>query len=119
VLEREISFGLYIGRVRDKRGLSLRVASRKIGVSFSRLGEWERGTDSHTGKPVVPPRHAVSDIARAYGVPADELLAMAGYRSDRDPSPQEERLLAAFRRLSAEVREAVIVDVEARFGGPL
>ena len=117
VPEHELSFGLYIGRLRDQRGLSLRQAAKRIGVSFSRLAEWERGADSHTGKPIVPPRQAVLDIARTYAVPGDELLALAGYRTSQEPAtPEEVRLLAAFRRLDDAGRAQVLVDVEARTG---
>lgn len=117
-MERDVPFGLYIGRLRDERNLSLRQAAKRVGVSFSRLAEWERGVDSHTAKPVTPPRQVVIDIARAYGVPADELLALAGYRTSIDPvSSEEVRLLVAFRRLPASLRDEVLTELESRASG--
>lgn len=119
--EHELSFGLHIGRLRDACGLSLRQAAKRVGVSFSRLAEWERGTDSHTGKPVFPPRHAVIDLARVYGAPADELLALAGYRTSLEPAtPEEARLLGAFRQLDAPGRQkllAMAAELEAGRAG--
>jgi transcriptional regulator with XRE-family HTH domain len=114
VLEQEPPFGLYIGRLRDERGLSLRQAAKRIGVSFSRLGEWERATDSHTGKAVLPPRAAIVDIARAYGVPADALLALAGYRTSQDPAtPDEVQMLSAFRRLPLARQRELLGAIQA------
>ena len=100
--------------MRDERGLSLREAARRAGLTFSRLGEWERGTDSHTGKAVLPPREALLRLARVYGVPPEPLLAMAGYRTERDLTPEEERLLAAFRQLPETERQAAVADLERR-----
>lgn len=113
-MEQELSLGLYLGRLRDERGLSLRDVAKRAGVHFTRLGEWERSLDAHTGKPVTPPRQALLDLARVYGVPAEPLLALAGYRTGRDPSPDEERLLAAYRLLPEAERLVLLAEVEVR-----
>ncbi len=96
LVDQELTLGLYLGRLRDERGLSLREVAKRAGGHFTRLGEWERGTDAHTGKPVTPPREAFLRLARVYGAPPDALLAMAGYRAERAPSPDEaQRFLEA------------------------
>lgn len=117
LVEQQTSVGLYLGRLRDQAGLSLREAAKRAGVHFTRLGEWERSVDAHTGKPVTPPTDALLRLARVYGVAPEPLLAMAGYRSGTDPSPEEERLLAAFRQLPEPERAALVAEIEARTGG--
>jgi len=110
----DLTVGLYLGKLRDASGLSLRVVAKRIGIHWTRLGEWERGLDTHTHRPVVPPRRALVDLARVYGIAPEPLLALAGYRSDRDPSAMEERLLAAFRRLPEGEQAEVVAALEER-----
>lgn len=113
-MDSELTIGLCLGRLRDESTLSLREVAKRAGLSYTRIGEWERGTDAHTGKLVTPPRDALLRLARVYGVAPEPLLALAGYRTDRDPSPEEERLLAAFRCLPEAERAAFLSELEAR-----
>ena len=71
-------------------------------MSFSRLGDWERGEDSHTAKLIVPPFDVVRRLARLYGVPAEGLLRHAGYAVAGDLTDDEEALLVNFRALQPE-----------------
>lgn len=73
--------------------------------------------DNHTGRPVSPPFEVVRRLARAYGVPADGLLRLAGFGPEPGLPDEEQRLLAAFRRLPEAERVALLTLAEAR-GAP-
>lgn len=106
------TFGDFLYGLRQARGWSLREAARRAGIAFSRLGEIERGIDQHTGKPFQPSYLMVCRIAKAYDYPVDELLRMAGHDPVPELTPEEWRMLGAFRRLEHPHREAVVDILE-------
>ena len=99
------SFGMELRRVRVAKGWTLREAARHLGVSFSRLGTWERGIDSNTKLPVVPPYQTARLMARVLQAP--QLLAAAGYPI-AGVSDDENELLEGFRRLGAGERATLV-----------
>lgn len=108
----------YLYRVREKLGWTLREAAERAGISFSRLGEIERGRDSHSGKPIVPSYVTLCRLAAAYGLPPAELLSRAGHKPGPELTCGEWRLLDAYRRLPAP-RQDELVEALEREAGPV
>ncbi len=108
--------GAELRRLREERGLSLRRAAALAGADHSRLREWERGVDNHTGRAVVPPFDALRRLARAYSVPAEGLLRLAGFGPEPELPGEEQQLLDLFRRLPAERRASLLADLAAELG---
>ena len=104
---------IYLYRVRESLGWSLREAAERAGISFSRLGEIERGRDSHSGKPFIPSYVTLCRLAAAYGLPPADLLRRAGHQPGPELTADEWRVLDAFRRLSAERRTELASQLEA------
>lgn len=71
--------GEYIRTARERRGWSLREAAKRTGIPHSRLFELESGKSSKTGKPVVPTRSNLENLARGYDLPLDHLFALAHF----------------------------------------
>jgi len=66
--------------LRNFRGeMSLREASKKLGVSHTYLQRLENGVDPRTGKPITPSIITLKAIARGYNEPIETLLNCAGY----------------------------------------
>lgn len=103
---------IYLYRVRESLGWSLREAAERAGISFSRLGEIERGRDSHSGKPFVPSYVTLCRLAAAYGLPPAELLTRAGHQPGPELTAEEWRMVDAFRRLPADRRAALAAQLE-------
>ena len=97
--------------LRQERGCSLRDAAKRAGISFTRLGEWERGFDTRSHKPIRPSFDGLFRLARAYGIPSDELLHLAGY--DLGMSADERRLLGGFRELPDAKRAKLLAELDA------
>lgn len=98
-------FGEELRRVREAKGWTLREAARHLGVSFSRLGTWERGIDSNTRLPVLPPYKTVKLMAAVLKAP--QLLAAAGYPIEGDGDDEKE-LLDGYRRLGEADRDRLM-----------
>lgn len=108
---------IFLYRVRESLGWSLREAAERAGISFSRLGEIERGRDSHSGKPFVPSYVTLCRLSAAYGLPPAELLRRAGHKPGPELTAEEWRMLDAFRRLPPERRATTVLALEAEGGG--
>lgn len=96
-------FGTFIFRLRETQGLTVRDAASRMGLTHSRLLNFEHGKDPHTGKPTLPSAEVVVRIAQAYGYPKDRLLILAGYLPWLVDEPAAEGMLEA---------------VQERLGGP-
>ena len=99
--------------MREALGWSLREAAERAGISFSRLGEIERGRDSHSGKPFVPSYVTLCRLAAAYGLPPAELLSRAGHQPGPELTNEEWRILDAVRRLPTARRAELAAALEA------
>ena len=108
------SLGDHLYALREARGLSLRQAGAATGISFSRLGEFERGVNSHSGLPARPTYEQLVLLARAYKTPADALLRRAGYYAGLDLPDDERRLLTAYRALPETMQPAAVLAMEAQ-----
>lgn len=112
--QQDTAFGKTIFDARRDRGWSLRQAAKRIGISYPRLDEFETGIDGHTGKPVRPAYPTVLAMARAYELPEDELVVLAGYELPSPAQNDEERsLLAAYRSLKPEERVRLRAHLES------
>lgn len=106
--ERGKDFGEHLHRLREDRGWSLREAGKRLGLAFTRLGEYEHGVDAHTGKSIVPPYRLVGEIARVYGAPIEDLLRLAGYGAGVELDDAELELVRGYRRLGKKERPRLL-----------
>lgn len=112
------SFSEYLADLRAARGLGLREAARAIGVSHSRLLDFENGIDQHTGRPCTPAMATLFKIASAYGVDVVEVLDRAGYRLPGVPRSEEERrLLTSFQALPTDKQQKLLALLAELQGG--
>lgn len=72
-------FGTFIFNLRESKGMTVREAAKLVGISHSRLVNFEHGKDPHSGRPTLPAAELVGQIAGAYGYPKGQLLLLAGY----------------------------------------
>lgn len=103
--------------MRESLGWSLREAAEHAGISFSRLGEIERGRDSHSGKPFIPSYVTLCRLAAAYGLPPADLLRRAGHQPGPELTPEEWRMIDAFRQLAAPRRAELAMALDAECAG--
>lgn len=107
-------FGKVIFEARQTKQWSLRKAAVETGVAYTRLDELEKGLNWHTGKAVRPTIEQVFRMADAYGLVAEHLLVLAGYEPLYRLTAMENKLLAAFRLLSAADQQLVVDDTVRR-----
>lgn len=112
------TFAEYLSGLRSSRGLGVREAARAIGVSHSRLLDFESGVDAHTGRPCLPAIATLLKIAEAYDLDVAEVLARAGYHLPGVPqSTEERRLVTSFRALTDDKKQlllAFLAQLESR-----
>lgn len=90
---KEDYFGQRLRELREAKGWTLRKAGQVAGVSHQRIAELERGRARGTGNPTRPSRALVLELAKAYSVPQDSLLELAGYAVDRPELTSDAALL--------------------------
>lgn len=87
--ERE-EFGRYLKRLREEAGLSLRDVEQQVNISNAYLSQIEKGRRN-------PPKPAVlKQLATAYNVTLDALMAAAGLQESDDTDLYTDRLERAF-----------------------
>lgn len=79
--------GRLLRELRQAKGLSVRESARRLGISHSRLSDYERGTTHSTRYRAVPGREVLAKMAEIYGYPLSPLLAMAGLPETEPPVP--------------------------------
>lgn len=106
----------YVRAERKRRGWSLDVAARRLGISKSRLREMESGISLSTGKPTSVTSNNLDTFATGYGLPRERLVALA-YGS---PDPVEGgaddevlRLVGLYRAIPMEHRGLALKLLEA------
>lgn len=89
-------FGKLIARLReeDPRNLTIRAASKLLGISHTRLRSLEQGAHHETGLPTLPSPELVAKLASLYHIPKQELLLVAGYSPWTVDLDESRRLLA-------------------------
>lgn len=108
-----IALGKHLSELRSHQGWSLRRASQQIGgLSHSRLQDFERGTDPHSGIPTRPSEDQICRIARAYRVQPELLLVLAGYSPVGRLDEFEGRLIRMARLLNEGEKKALLDYLE-------
>lgn len=107
------TFGEYVFQVRQSKGWSLREAAKRVGIAHSRLDEIEKMIDGRTRKPFVPSYVNVVKLAKAYGLPPDDLLRRAGYEPGIELEPQEWRIIQSYRSLPEALRMKLLSSLDA------
>ena len=100
--EHKESFGPYLRTHRKANGLSLRDASKRLGITFAKLQKMETG-----GRFRIDSTALFDAIAAAYARPLDEVLAAAGVFAPppRPPVPAHERVWS-YSRTAGWVRSS-------------
>lgn len=93
--------------IKEKRlamNMSLRYASRQIGISYTYLSNLEKGVDQRTGFTNKPTPETLQMIATAYKLDYTYLLQLWGYIQEMDLSlsPNLQELIAACKKMSAD-----------------
>ena len=70
---------LLLKREREERGLSLREAASKIGISHTYIANLEKGVDPKTGKKFEPTPAVLRKIANFYNISYMKLMFLCGY----------------------------------------
>jgi transcriptional regulator with XRE-family HTH domain len=108
-------FGAVIRQRRHDLNISLKEASKRTGLSASRLHDLEVGRSSTTGKSTTPTRANIRGLARGYKLDEDYLLDLAGRTNLDATSDDERRLVSHFRALSRGHKLAVMALVDNLF----
>jgi len=92
-------FGKYVRSLREDRGLSLRSAGAKAGVSSSYLTQIEHGRRRPPGPDIL------KRLAPIYDVPVRDLMRAAGYLEEAiDTLSEEDEIDLAFRYVMSDPR---------------
>ncbi|GGB42537.1 hypothetical protein GCM10011409_20140 [Lentibacillus populi] len=75
-----MKFGDYIKKAREQKGLSLREAANRSGISHPYLSQLENGKTKNPN----PSRKTVIKLTDGLGISRVEALRIAGYLSDKD-----------------------------------
>lgn len=76
----------FLKELRKKRGLSLREAAERSGLSHSYISSLETGTHPGTKAPISPSPESLKRLASAYNFEYEQLMILAGYIEE----PKEE-----------------------------
>jgi len=98
LIERYLSVGKYLERVRMQKKMSLREAAEKSGISYSYIRDIEIGKSRKTGKEVKASVDVLKRLAEAYDLDYADLLERAGYLD-------ESMIYDAARKVNHVIRE--------------
>jgi transcriptional regulator with XRE-family HTH domain len=90
-----MTFGRYIRRVREGRGLTITEVAGRLDISIGYLSRMERDREN------PPPDKLMKALARALDLPADDLYAVAR-RLPPDMRPRTNDVIAVYRREYAD-----------------
>ncbi len=100
-------FGRKIRELREERGISMMALANAIGVSDTAVCKWENEVSE-------PKLSYIARLADFFGCSADYLVGRSDeYEGTHDrPTPGEQRLLALYRRMTAEEQELLYKTVK-------
>ncbi|MPM29652.1 hypothetical protein SDC9_76192 [bioreactor metagenome] len=99
--------------IKDRRlskGWSKRALADKAGISHSEVHRIESGERVNPSVPVL------NALAEVLGVPKDDVLRIAGYKSDEGDIPMIERVFPDLKTEKQQETAQKIIDVLARSG---
>lgn len=102
------AIGDFLRRIREEKGLSLREAAKRSGLSHSYINAVERGKHPKTKAPIRPSPETLAGLSKAYNVPYQELMIAAGYWDDN----QKESGFA----LSEKTFDHIVSEAEKELG---
>lgn len=70
--------GKKLRELRLEQRLTQREAARRLGISHTRLTDFESGVTHGRNTPAIPNREMLAKMAQLYGFPLDTFLALAG-----------------------------------------
>lgn len=101
---------------RKKLNLSLRDASKLIGISHSYLSTLEKGIDPRNDAPVKPTPETLQLISKAYNIEYNNLMEKAGYiqsaKNEVLGNTQSNKASKLTRRDEREIEKAIAEFVE-------
>lgn len=77
-----MNFGEILLKERTDRGLSLRAASARIGISHTYLSELETGHDPRTGQKPLPSQDVIYKICKAYELDSSVAFSLLGFKNE-------------------------------------
>ncbi|KQN96203.1 helix-turn-helix domain-containing protein [Paenibacillus sp. Leaf72] len=104
------SIGDFIKDRRLSKGWSKRALAEKAGISHSEVHRIENGERVNPSVPVL------NALGEALGVPKDDLLRLAGYKSDEGDIPMIERVFPDLKTEKQQKTAQKIIDGLARSG---
>jgi transcriptional regulator with XRE-family HTH domain len=102
------SLGEMIKDRRLSKGWSKRALAEKAGISHSEVHRIETGERTNPSVPVL------NALAEALGIPKDDLLLVAGYKSDEGDIPMIERVFPELKTEKQQQTAQKIIDGLAR-----
>lgn len=102
------SLGEMIKDRRLSKGWSKRALAEKAGISHSEVHRIESGERTNPSVPVL------NALAEALGIPKDDLLLVAGYKSDDGDIPMIERVFPELKTEKQQQTAQKIIDGLAR-----
>ena len=96
--------GEVIKERRMAKGMSKRALAEKAGISHSEVHRIENGERQNPSMPML------IALADALGIPQDDILMLAGYKSDTENTPLIERVFPDLKRPKQQEAAQKIVD---------
>jgi transcriptional regulator with XRE-family HTH domain len=95
--------GKKLRELRLEQRLTQREAARRLGISHTRLTDYESGITHGRNTPAIPNREMLAKMAHLYGFPLDMLLALAGLPAVEPPRPPLPSTVEADAQEAAEI----------------
>ena len=118
-----MTLGEIVFSYRKAHDLSQREFAKICGLSNAYISMLENNKNTKTGLPVTPSLVSIKAISQAMHVPLDEVLSRLdnirislsneSFSDSSSLSPDELRLLSAYRNASEDVQKAAIAMLEA------
>lgn len=102
------TLGIFVKERRAAKEWSKRALAEKAGISHSEVHRIETGERANPSVPVL------NALAGALGVPKDEMLRIAGYKSDEENIPLIEKVFPDLKTEKQQATVQKIIDGLAR-----
>lgn len=107
------AIGAKLRELRQRHGLSQRELARRLGISHTRMGAYERGVAAN-GQPAIPGPGLLAKAAERLEFPYEALLRLAGHPTEpapaADPDPGISELLGIYHALP-DGRRRMLLDL--------